>query len=59
MDYWGAILFGVFIYAVLCLIIAGIRSILSQKGTKKQNFKKRSGHGSLKRLTHSIGFGDY
>ncbi len=30
-----------------------------EKGTKKQNFKKRSGHGSLKRLTHSIGFGDY
>ena len=40
MGYLGAILFGVLIYAVLCLTIAGIRSILSQKGTKKQNFKK-------------------
>ena len=40
MDYWGAILFGVFIYAVLCLIIAVIRSLLSQRSTKKQKFKK-------------------
>ena len=41
MDYWGAILFGVFIYAVLCLIIAVIRSLLSQRSTKKQKFKKK------------------
>ena len=40
MGCLGAILFGVLIYAVLCLIIAGIRSILSKKGTQKQNFKK-------------------
>lgn len=59
MDYWGAILFGVFIYAVLCLIIAVIRSLLSQRSTKKQKFKKHFGLGSLKHLTHSIGFGDY
>ena len=40
MDILWATLVGVLIYAVLCLIIAGIRSLLSQRGTKKQNFKK-------------------
>ena len=40
MDPFFAILFGIFIYALLCLMIAGIRSISSKSGTKKQNFKK-------------------
>ena len=40
MEILGAALLGVSLYAVLCLIIAGIRSLLSQRGAKKQNFKK-------------------
>ena len=59
MGCLGAILFGVLIYAVLCLIISGIRSILSKKALRNRTSKKHSGNGSLKHLTHSIGFCGY
>ena len=55
----GAILFGVFIYAVLCLITAVIRSLLSQRCLRNRNSKKHFGLGSLKHLTHTIGFDGY
>ena len=40
MDTVLAILFGVFIYFVFCLIIAGLRALFSKPKKRKDNFKK-------------------
>ena len=39
MDTVLAILFGVFIYFVFCLIIAGLRALFSKPKKRKDNFK--------------------
>lgn len=59
MDTVLAILFGVLIYFVFCLIIAGLRALFSKPQKRKDNFKKLFGVFSLKHLILFSGLVNY